>query len=77
MSFWNKQNKLILYHGSPIKEFTPEFGKGKDKHDYGKGFYLTEDNALYDERDMTARNKMRELIDSDANAVTKVFSTLV
>lgn len=42
MSFWNKQNKLILYHGSPIKEFTPEFGKGK-------GFYLTEDLALAQE----------------------------
>lgn len=49
MSFWNKQNKLILYHGSPIKEFTPEFGKGKEKHDYGKGFYLTEDLALAQE----------------------------
>ena len=49
MSFWNKQNKLILYHGSPIKEFTSEFGKGKEKHDYGKGFYLTEDLALAQE----------------------------
>lgn len=49
MSFWSKQNKLILYHGSTIKEFTPEFGKGKEKHDYGKGFYLTEDLALAQE----------------------------
>lgn len=46
MSLWNKQNKLILYHGSPVKEFTPEFDKGKDKHAYGRGFYLTENLAL-------------------------------
>ena len=33
-------------------------------------------NSKYDERDTNAREKMRELVDSDANKVTKVFSTL-
>lgn len=33
-------------------------------------------NAKYNLRDVSARKKMKELIDSDANAVTKVFSTL-
>ena len=36
----------------------------------------TEFNAKYNQRDITARNKMRELVDSDANKVTNVFSTL-
>ena len=33
-------------------------------------------NEKYNQRDITARRKMRELVDSDANKVTKVFSTL-
>ena len=33
-------------------------------------------NEKYNQRDITARQKMRELVDSDANHVTKVFSTL-
>lgn len=33
-------------------------------------------NEKYNQRDLTARQKMRELVDSDANRVTKVFSTL-
>lgn len=33
-------------------------------------------NEKYNERDINARQKMRELVDSDANKVTKVFSTL-
>ena len=33
-------------------------------------------NAKYNERDAAARKNMRELVDSDANKVTKVFSTL-
>lgn len=37
---------MILYHGSPNKEFIPEYGKGEDRHDYGKGFYLTQDKEL-------------------------------
>lgn len=33
-------------------------------------------NEKYNQCDISARQKMRELIDSDANKVTKVFSTL-
>ena len=33
-------------------------------------------NDKYNERDVAARRKMRELVDSDANKVTNVFSTL-
>jgi hypothetical protein len=36
----------------------------------------TEFNEKYNQRDITARQKMRELVDSDANKVTKVFSML-
>ena len=34
--------KIILYHGSPSKIVVPQYGLGEEKHDYGKGFYLTE-----------------------------------
>ena len=37
---------IILYHGTPDKDVTPIFGRGNDKHDYGRGFYLTEDIQL-------------------------------
>ena len=38
--------KIILYHGTPDKVVTPVFGGGDDKHDYGRGFYLTENIEL-------------------------------
>ena len=38
--------KVILYHGTPNKIVTPVFGGGEKKHDYGKGFYLTENIDL-------------------------------
>ncbi len=38
--------KIILYHGSPNKLVVPQYGFGEDKHDYGKGFYLTENIEL-------------------------------
>lgn len=34
--------RIILYHGSQNKIVNPKYGLGEDKHDYGKGFYLTE-----------------------------------
>ncbi|MGN0180684.1 MAG: DUF3990 domain-containing protein [Monoglobaceae bacterium] len=37
---------MVLYHGTPDKIVTPTFGHGNDKHDYGRGFYLTEDIQL-------------------------------
>lgn len=38
--------KIILYHGSPNKVVIPRYGFGEGKHDYGKGFYLTESVEL-------------------------------
>ena len=39
-------DKIILYHGSPNKVVVPQYGLGEGKHDYGKGFYLTENVEL-------------------------------
>ena len=36
----------------------------------------SEFNEKYNERDIIARKRMRELVDSDANKITNVFSTL-
>jgi hypothetical protein len=38
--------KMILFHGSPNQMITPTFGLGEERHDYGKGFYLTENMEL-------------------------------
>ena len=38
--------KLILFHGTPDRIVTPRYGLGNEKHDYGKGFYLSESVAL-------------------------------
>lgn len=38
--------KIILYHGSSNKVVLPQYGFGEGKHDYGKGFYLTESVEL-------------------------------
>lgn len=42
-------SKIVLYHGSQDKVIKPTFGLGNDKHDYGKGFYLTADFELAQE----------------------------
>ena len=34
--------KITLFHGTPDKIVVPTYGKGEEKHDYGRGFYLTE-----------------------------------
>jgi len=34
--------KLFLYHGTSEKNFEPYFGGGRGYHDYGNGFYTTE-----------------------------------
>lgn len=39
-------SKIILFHGTSNKVVTPTFGLGDEKHDYGKGFYLTENPEL-------------------------------
>lgn len=38
--------KIILYHGTPDKVVIPQYGLGEERHDYGKGFYLTENLEL-------------------------------
>jgi len=38
--------KIILYHGTSDKEIRPAYGLGNDKHDYGRGFYMTADYEL-------------------------------
>lgn len=38
--------KIILYHGSPNKHIVPTYGLGEKRHDYGKGFYLTDNIDL-------------------------------
>lgn len=38
--------KIILYHGTSEKALAPQYGLGEVKHDYGKGFYLTESLEL-------------------------------
>ena len=40
------ESKVILYHGSPNDKIAPTYGLGEDRHDYGRGFYLTEHMEL-------------------------------
>lgn len=39
-------SKVILFHGTFNKDVKPAYGLGNNKHDYGKGFYLTENIEL-------------------------------
>lgn len=39
-------SRIVLYHGSPNDKIIPTYGLGEDRHDYGRGFYLTEDIEL-------------------------------
>lgn len=39
-------NKIVLYHGTSDKIVSPTYGLGNERHDYGKGFYLTESIEL-------------------------------
>ena len=38
--------KISLFHGTFEKNVVPTYGVGEEKHDYGKGFYLTENIEL-------------------------------
>lgn len=38
--------KIVLYHGTADKAIITTYGLGNDKHDYGRGFYLTESIEL-------------------------------
>lgn len=35
-----------LYHGSQDAEVKPEYGLGDERHDFGKGFYMTDSPEL-------------------------------
>lgn len=37
---------MRLYHGSSNRQVVPTYGLGEDRHDYGRGFYLTESPEL-------------------------------
>lgn len=41
-----KMGKITLFHGTPDKIVVPTYGKGEKRHDYGMGFYLTDDINL-------------------------------
>jgi len=47
---------LILYHGTSEKDFEPRFGSGRAYHDYGNGFYTTEDMEAAKEWACQGRN---------------------
>lgn len=40
---------ITLYHGTYNERVVPEYGRGDEKHDFGKGFYLTDDVELAEE----------------------------
>lgn len=50
--------KIILYHGTSDKVVHPVFGLGNDKHDYGKGFYLTGNIELAKEWAVSKPNEL-------------------
>ncbi len=50
-------DNIILYHGSTKEKIVPTYGLGEDRHDYGKGFYLTEDLQLA--REWSVSNPMQ------------------
>lgn len=50
--------RIILFHGTPDKIVVPTFGLGDDRHDYGRGFYLTEDPELAKEWAVCRPNEM-------------------
>lgn len=53
------------------------YSKLKEVQDSMVTVDYAEFNGKYNQRDITARKNMRELVDSDRNKVTKVFSTLL
>lgn len=52
------------------------YSKLKENKDHLQTVDYNEFNEKYNKRDISARQRMRELVDSDVNKVTKVFSTL-
>lgn len=42
----NHMAKIVLFRGTHNEKVVPIYGYGNDKHDYGRGFYLTESSEL-------------------------------
>lgn len=70
-AFCHNSAFLRLYKSRLAYEHLQEVQAGLLSVDY------MEFREKYNQRDVSARQKMRELIDSDANKVTNVFSTLL
>ena len=51
--------KIILFHGTPDEIVVPTYGKGEKKHDYGQGFYLTENLELAKEWAVCRPNEIK------------------
>ena len=69
-SWWSGKSNIVL-KSRLAYEHLQEVQDGLLSVDY------MEFREKYNHRDVSARQKMRELIDSDANKVTNVFSTLL
>lgn len=54
----NMHKVITLYHGSIYSTLKSEFGKGEDKHDYGRGLYLTPDIELAKEWSVCTGNNI-------------------
>ena len=57
--------KIILYHGTPDRVVVPKYGGGDEKHDYGKGFYLTESIELAKEWAVCRPNEINGWVQKD------------
>lgn len=56
--------KIILYHGSPNRIVVPKYGFGEERHDYGKGFYLTESIELAKEWAVCRPNEAKAYVNT-------------
>lgn len=51
------EKKQVLFHGSLNKSIKLEYGLGDDKHDYGRGFYLSLEEELAKEWAVSASDR--------------------
>lgn len=70
---------IILYHGTAERIVSPSFGLGNEKHDYGKGFYLTESVDLAKEWAVCRPNEQNGWIHRErmhSNFEDKIFELI-